>query len=160
MLNKRYFLASFFTLAIFGSTAAAQRQTPKMDPEIMNYKLSMEKVRAMDGVVRKLLAASKTDAGLQSAFQASRDKRTLAEMVSSVESNPKLISAIKAGGLTAQEFCVIPMGIMAAGGAYMVQTQYKKDVSTLATKENVAFYGAHKDEIEKITNAWSTAEGN
>ena len=50
------------------------------------------------------------------------------------------------------------MSVMAAGGAYAIQAQYKKDVSTLASPENVAFYGAHKDEIEKITSSWAQEE--
>ena len=126
-----------------------------MDSEVMNFKLSMDKIRAMDAVVKRLFSESKTDAGLRAAFQSSHDQKTLPDMTKAVESNPKLIAIVKAGGLTSREFCIIPMGIMAAGGAYMIQTQYKKDTSSLATPENIAFYAANKAEIEKITNSWT-----
>ena len=145
-------------LAVLTASGLAQRQDRKMDPEIVNYKLSMDKIKAFDGALHKITTAAKADPTLQTAMKGYGDKKTLAEMTSAVESNPKMMAVIKSSGLTAKEFCLVPMGIMAAGGAYMIQTQYKKDVSGLATAENVAFYGAHKDEIEKITNSWSHEE--
>jgi hypothetical protein len=155
MLNRRAFAISLLGVAVLPTAVPAQSQDQKMDPEIINYKLSMDKIRALDGVFKRLFAEAKSDASLRTAFNGSGDDKTLAQMVKMVEGNPKIVAAIKAGGLSAREFCVIPMGVMAAGGAYMIQTQYKKDASSLATAANIAFYAANKAEIEKITSGWS-----
>ena len=155
MLNRRAFAISLLGIAAFAKAVPAQSRDQKMDPEIINYKLSMDKIRALDGVFKRLFAEAKSDASLQATFNSSGDNKTLAEMVKMVEGNPKVMAAIKAGGLSAREFCVIPMGVMAAGGAYMIQTQYKKDASSLATAANISFYAANKAEIEKITSGWS-----
>jgi hypothetical protein len=140
----------------FAVTASAQRGTT--DPEIKNYKLSMEKVRAFDSVFHKLMAAAKGTPELKEQLNASHDRKTLNEMVAAIDGIPKAVAVIKAGGLSTREFCLIPLGIMAAGGAYMIQTQYKKDASNLASPENIAFYGANKAEIEKITATWRDNE--
>ena len=155
MLNRRSFAISLLGIAAFRMPVPAQSHDQKMDPEVMNYKLSMDKIRALDGVFKRLFAEAKSDASLRATFNSSGDDKTLAEMVKMVEGNPKIVAAIKAGGLSGREFCVIPMSVMAAGGAYMIQTQYKKDASSLATAANIAFYAANKTEIEKITSGWS-----
>lgn len=129
-----------------------------MDPEIKNYKLNMDKIKAYDTAVHRLYAAAKAEPGLKDSFSNAGSKKTLNDMVAAVEGNPKMLSVIKSANLSAREFCLIPMGIMGAGGAYMIQTQYKKDASSLATPENIAFYGANKDQIEKITKSWSEQE--
>jgi hypothetical protein len=155
MLTRRFFAISLLGATALATVATAQRAERKMDPEVMAYKLSMEKIRAYDGVLKKLYEEVKTDPALRATFSSSGDAKTLNDMVKKIDSNPKMLAAVKAGGMTSREFCLIPMGIMAAGGAYMIQTQYKKDVSNLATPENLAFYGAHKSEIDKITSSWS-----
>lgn len=155
MLNRRSFALSLIGIAAFTKLAPAQDRDEKMDPDVINYKLRMDKIRAMDGVLKRLFAEAKSDASLRTAFNSSSDPKSLAEMVKKVESNPKVMAAIKAGGLTAREFCLIPMGVMAAGSAYMIQTQFKNDASSLATAENIAFYAANKAEIEKVTSGWS-----
>jgi hypothetical protein len=141
-------------------TASAQKRSQDVDPEIKNYKLSMDKIKSCDVAVHKLLAAGKADPELKTAFKSTTTKKTLNEMVAAVESNPKLMALVKSSGISARDFCLVPMGVMAAGGAYMIQTQYKKDGSSLATAENIAFYAANKDEIEKITNSWSDPDRN
>ena len=155
MLITRKLACSLLCLTALAVSAPAQKKDREMDPEIKNYKLSMDKIKAYDGAVHKLFAAAKADPSLAAGFKAAGSKKTLAEMVATVEASPKLMVAVKSAGMSSRDFCLIPMGIMAAGGAYMIQTQYKKDASSLATAENIAFYAANKEEIEKITNSWT-----
>ena len=143
-------------LTVFLTATFAQRR--EIDPEIKGYKLTMPKIRAYDVVVHKLYAATKADPALKTSFKTAGTKKTLNDMVAAVESNPKMLTVIQSSGLNAREFCVLPMGIMSAGTAYMIQTQYKKDASNTANADNIAFYGANRDEIEKLTKTWTASD--
>jgi len=153
MSIKRVLISGLVCLSALAPLAVAQRGD--MDPDIKNFKLSMEKVRAYDGAIHKLFAASAADPSMQDSFKDATSKKTLNDMVATVEHTPKLMGVVKSSGLSTREFCIIPMSLMAAGGAYMIQTEYKKDASSLALPENIAFYGKNKVELEKITNSWN-----
>lgn len=139
-------------LSIFALTMSAQSHD--MDPDVKNYKLSMEKIKAYDGMMHKVMAAASADPAFGKSISNIGDKKTLNEMVAAVDANPKLVAIVKTSGLTSREFCILPMGIMAAGMADMVQKQYKKDVSTLVTPENLTFYRTNKPQIDAMANTW------
>ena len=151
MSFNRIFTGVLFCIALI---VPAFAQKHEMDPDVKNYKLSMERIKAYDSAVHKLYAQSKSNPALKESFKAAGDKKTLNEMIAAVEGNIVMTAVIKSSGLNARDFCLIPMSIMAAGSGYMIQNQYKKDGTTVTTADNIAFYGAHKDEIEKITSTW------
>lgn len=150
-------LTAFFCLTALAPTASAQSRD--MDPDVKSYKLSMEKIKAYDVVAHKLMALDASDPSFKGTVSQIGTQTTLKGMVGAVESNPKLMAIIKSANLSAREFCVIPMGVMAVGGAYMIQTQYKKDASNLATPENIAFYQKNKADIDRIAKTWAGPSG-
>ena len=153
MSIKSILAISLVYLSVLTLTVSAQSRD--MDPDVKSYKLSMEKIKAYDVVAHKLMAVDASDPSFKGTLSQIGTQKTLNGMVGAVEANPKLLAIIKSGNLSAREFCVIPMGVMAAGGAYMIQTQYKKDASNLATPENIAFYEKNKADIDRIASTWA-----
>jgi hypothetical protein len=107
-------------------TLTLSAQTNDMDPDVKSYKLTMEKIKAFDGVEHKVMAAANADPAFKSSISTIGQHKSLKEMVAAVDANAKLSAMLKTGGITSHEFCVVPMAVLAAGMADMVQTQYKQ----------------------------------
>ncbi len=150
MFTRRQLTGLLLSLTTCTIGAYAQKTERKMDPEILNYKLNMDRIRAYDVLLHKIFKdpASKGDLSSKS------EHETLDDTVRRIEKSP-IFPLIKSGGFSAREFCILPMTLMSAGGAYMIKTQYHKDATNLATPENIAFYEKNKAEIEKLTQSWS-----
>jgi hypothetical protein len=113
MLTRRIF-ASSFCVAAMVVTASAQKCI----------------------AVHKMFTAASTDPSLKDAATSANKQKTVNEMVAAVQGNPKLMVIITSSGLSPRELCPVPIGMMAASGAYMIQTEYKKDASNLASADN------------------------
>ena len=145
--------AGFLTLT---GSALAQKQadTPaeKADEAaIHDYILTMPKIHTYAAASKDMVAVQK-DAGIAS--EAKRleadDKASMLEKVRMIETTcPHMNAWIKAHGMNAREFMLIPMTLMTTGLAAYAKDQGGKDVA-FVNPANIAFYRQHKEEIEKL----------
>ena len=115
-----------------------------------NYKLSMEKIKAYDSATVKMQALFASDPALQSGMMEAMKK---GGMMAVLEGNPKTMAVIKASGLSAQEFLIIPSCIQITASVYNSQAQGSA-MGAMVSQDNMAFYAKNKVEIDQLVKSW------
>jgi D-arabinose 1-dehydrogenase-like Zn-dependent alcohol dehydrogenase len=150
MSLKHILVASLICLSAVAPAGLAQSGAP--DPGAKNYKLSMEKIKAYDSATAKLQAVLASDPALQSSMMEALKK---GGMMAALEGNPKLMAVIKASGISAQEFLIIPSCVQITASVYNSQAQGSA-MGAMVSQENIAFYVKNKVEIDQIVKNWQT----
>lgn len=150
MSPKHILVASLICLSAVAPTGLAQ--SGSLEAEAKNYKLSMEKVKAYDSATVKLSAVLASDPALQSSMMAALKK---GGMMAALENNPKLMAVIKASGISAHEFMIIPSCVQITASVYNSQAQGSA-MGAMVSQENIAFYVKNKVEIDQIVKNWQT----
>jgi D-arabinose 1-dehydrogenase-like Zn-dependent alcohol dehydrogenase len=150
MSLKRILVASLICLS--AAAPAGLAQSGAQDPGAKNYKLSMEKIKAYDSATAKLQAVLASDPALQSSMMEALKK---GGMMAALEGNPKLMAVIKASGIWAQEFLIIPSCVQITASVYNSQAQGSV-MGAMVSQENIAFYVKNKVEIDQIVKNWQT----
>ena len=148
MSLKRILVASLVCLSAVAPAGLAQSGAP--DNGMKNYKLSMEKIKAYDSAMVKIQALFASDPALQSSMMEAMKK---GGMMAALETNPKTMAVIKASGLTAQEFLIIPSCVQITASVYNSQAQGSA-MGAMVSQENIAFYVKNKAEIDQIVKNW------
>jgi len=129
---------------------AGLAQSGAQDNGMKNYKLSMEKIKAYDSAMVKMQALLGSDPALQSGMMEAMKK---GGMMAALENNPKTMAVIKASGISAQEFLLIPSCVQITASVYNSQSQGSA-MGAMASQENLAFYAKNKAEIDRIAKNW------
>jgi hypothetical protein len=141
------------------SPAAAQGPSPKLDAEVMNYRLSMEKLRKLPQVQRALNAAHAKNPKIfdsideeRAAARKNKVSLTVAQMAAMLDRRPEARSAFASAGWNAREW----MLTSEAMGNAVTWIETKKGTlsgpppATNAQKANVALLEANQAEFQKI----------
>jgi D-arabinose 1-dehydrogenase-like Zn-dependent alcohol dehydrogenase len=110
----------------------------------------MEKIKAYDSANVKLQAVLASDPALQSSMMEALKK---GGMMAALEGNPKLMAVIKASGISAQEFLIIPSCLQITASVYNSQAQGSA-MGAMVSPENIAFYVKNKGELDQIMKNW------
>jgi hypothetical protein len=153
MSLKRILVASLVCLSAVAPAGLAQSGAP--DNGMKNYKLSMEKIKAYDSAMVKIQALLASDPALQSSMMEAMKK---GGMMAALETNPKTMAVIKASGISAQEFLIIPSCVQITASVYNSQAQGSV-MGAMVSQENIAFYVKNKAEIDQIMKNWQAKPG-
>ena len=134
---------------------AGLAQSGAQDTEAKNYKLSMEKIKAYDSAMVKMKALFASDPALQSSMMESLKK---GGMMAALENNPKTMAVIKASGISAHEFLIIPSCVQITASVYNSQAQGTA-MGAMVSQENIAFYVKNKAEIDQLVKNWRMGPG-
>jgi len=145
---KRILVASLVCLSAVAPAGLAQSGAKETDQK--NYKLSMEKIKAYDSAMVKMTALFAAAPGLQNSMMEGLKK---GGMVAALESNQKTMAVIKASGISAQEFLIIPSCVQITASVYNSQSQGTA-MDAMVSQENIAFYVKNKVEIDRIMKGW------
>jgi hypothetical protein len=145
---KRILVASLVCLSAVAPAGLAQ--SGAKNDEMKNYKLSMDKIKAYDAAMVKMTALFASDPALQSGMM---DAIKKGGMVAALESNQKTMAVIKAAGISAQEFLLIPSCVQITASVYNSHGQ-ESAVGAVVSQENIAFYVKNKAEIDQIVKNW------
>jgi hypothetical protein len=115
----------------------------------------MEKIKAYDSATAKMQALFASDPALQSSMMEAMKK---GGMMAALESNPKTMAVIKASGISAQEFLIIPSCVQITASVYNSQAQGSV-MGAVVSQENIAFYVKNKAEIDQIVKNWRRGPG-
>jgi hypothetical protein len=144
-------LISTFFAGCLSANAQKNQGDPRDEAAIHDYVLTMPRVQAYAAAVK----AAQTE-GLNEKSMAAEcsnlddDKMSLVDKVQYVENScPKLNTWIKAHGLTANDFMVIPMSLITAGFAQVAIDAGGKPPAFI-NPANVEFVKQHKDELQKL----------
>lgn len=143
-----------FTLVLLGVTGAACAGSA--DDAATHYPLTMERIHAYVAAMGNLAKAEARDPKLADSLEKLTDADTpTATVIAGYEASPAATQAIKAAGLTPQQFVYIGAAFLGAtfGFAYQQQTHGKLD--KVYDAANVEFYKAHQKELEAIFGAGS-----
>ena len=138
MSLKHILVASLVCLSAVAPAGLAQ--SGAQDNGMKNYKLSMEKIKAYDSATGKMQALFASDPALQSSMMEAMKK---GGMMAALESNPKTMAVIKASGISAQEFLIIPSCVQITASVYNSQSQGSA-MGAMVSQENIAFYAKNK----------------
>jgi hypothetical protein len=148
MSLKRFLVASLVCLSAVAPAGLAQ--SGAQDNGMKNYKLSMEKIKAYDSAMVKMQALFASDPALQSSMMEAMKK---GGMMAALESNPKTMAVIKASGISAQEFLIIPSCVQITASVYNSQAQGSA-MGAMVSQDNMAFYAKNKVEIDQFVKNW------
>jgi hypothetical protein len=147
---KHILVASLVCLSAVAPAGLAQ--SGAQDNGMKNYRLSMEKIKAYDSAMVKMQALLASDPALQSGMMEAMKK---GGMMAALENNPKTMAVIKASGLSAQEFLIIPSCVQITASVYNSQAQGSA-MGAMVSQENIAFYVKNKAEIDQLVKSWQT----
>jgi len=150
---KRIVVAFLVCLSAVAPAGLAQSGAKGTDQK--NYKLSMEKIKAYDSAMVKMTALFAADPGLQNSVMEAMKK---GGVVAAFESNQKTMAVIKASGISAQEFLIIPWCVQITASGYNSQSQGTA-MDAMVSQENIAFYVKNKVEIDRIMKGWEARQG-
>jgi D-arabinose 1-dehydrogenase-like Zn-dependent alcohol dehydrogenase len=150
MSPKHILVASLICLSALAPAGVAQAGS--LDAEAKNYKLSMEKIKAYDSATVKFNAVLASDPALQSSMMEAMKKGGL---MAALENSPKLLAVLKASGISAHEFMIIPSCVQITASVYNSQAQGSA-MGAMVSQENIAFYVKNKAEIDQIVKSWQT----
>jgi len=148
MSLKHILVASLVCLSAVAPAGLAQ--SGAQDNGMKNYKLSMEKIKAYDSATGKMQALFASDPALQSSMMEAMKK---GGMMAALENNPKTMAVIKASGISAQEFLIIPSCVQITASVYNSQAQGSA-MGAMVSQENIAFYVKNKVELDQIMKNW------
>jgi hypothetical protein len=153
MALKHILVASLVCLSAVAPAGLAQ--SGAQDNGMKNYKLSMEKIKAYDSATAKMQALFASDPALQSSMMEAMKK---GGMMAALENNPKTMAVIKASGISAQEFLIIPSCVQITASVYNSQSQGSV-MGAMVSQENIAFYVKNKAEIDQFVKNWQAKPG-
>jgi hypothetical protein len=153
MSLKRILVASLVCLSAVAPAGLAQSGAKDTDQK--NYKLSMEKIKAYDSAMVKMKALFASDPALQNSMM---DAMKKGGMLAALESNQKTMAVIKASGISAQEFLIIPSCVQITASVYNSQSQGSA-MGAMVSQENIAFYVKNKVELDRIMKDWKARPG-
>jgi hypothetical protein len=153
MALKHILVASLVCLSAVAPAGLAQ--SGAQDNGMKNYKLSMEKIKAYDSATAKMQALFASDPALQSSMMEAMKK---GGTMAALENNPKTMAVIKASGISAQEFLIIPSCVQITASVYNSQSQGSV-MGAMVSQENIAFYVKNKAEIDQFVKNWQAKPG-
>lgn len=141
------------TLAFTGLAALGQKKPQKPDPDepaIHDYILTMDRVQLYANAVKEIEAGAKDPAVTAEGKKVQDFNGYNVEKARMIETScPHLNAWIKAHGMTAQEFVILPMTLITAGMAEYGQEQGGK-MPAFVNPANIQFVKDHKAELEKM----------
>jgi hypothetical protein len=144
---------------IVSVSAQAKQEMSAADEKLLaGYTLSMDKMHRYEKAVATLNAACKNDPALKDESQNAEPKKgaTLAEAVQQVSGTTVYKRYMQPAGLDAQDVVLMPIVLMGAGAVVEVHADPKKLPGL--SEAQLAFYRAHRDEIQKLKFAGSCEE--
>lgn len=148
-MTSRVMLALCFVFPII-SAQAAQELTVADQKLLSGYSLSMEKLRGYQDAVAKMDAACRNDPAVREAADSAAPKpgTTLEQAIKDIGETPLYKRFMKPAGLAAQDVVLLPIVLMGAGAVVEAHADPAK-LKGLSDAQ-VAFYRAHRDEIQKL----------
>jgi hypothetical protein len=117
---------------------------------IHDYILSMEKVNTYAAVGKKLQSAASADPAMAAEMKKVEDADVPnVEKASLIEKSLHTAAFLKANGMTARDFVLIPMTVITAGIALSAQDAKGKPPA-FVNPANIQFVRDHKSELEKL----------
>lgn len=143
-------------IVVAPSLVAAQDWTSLWkDPEVVNYELTMDKVRKVVDVLRAVASDAEATAQLARDFKElskAKPKPTVPDVSALIERQPVARNAISKAGLTTRDY-LLSSSAMTNAGLYMTlrrQSQNAAPPQTAAQKANVALLEKNQAEWKKI----------
>jgi hypothetical protein len=132
-------------------TAKHSTNAPNPDEAaIHDYILSMEKVSNYATVGKKLQSAASADPVMAAEMKKVEDTDVSnVEKAALIEKSPHTAAFLKANGMTARDFVMIPMTVITAGIGLSAQDAKGKSPA-FVNPANIQFVRDHKSELEKL----------
>lgn len=147
MLAKQRLLA--FTLALL--TIAGGVRAASGDEDGPHFALTMARIQAYVTAVDNLTKAAAHDSKLADSLDNLSDADTpTAKVIAGYEASPAAKQALKAAGLTPQQFVYIWSAFTAAAFGLAYQQQVPANLDKVYDASNVEFYKAHQKELEAL----------
>jgi hypothetical protein len=153
----------FSALLVISSVSLSNAQGTKHPPEgfnpdelaIHDYVLSMEKVNQYSDVSRKLETAAAKDPVMAAEMKKVENTNVYnVEKAALIEKSPRTAAFLKASGITAREFVLIPMTGVTAGIASAAQDAKRKPPA-FVNPVNIQFVRDHRAELKKLEHSRS-----
>ncbi|HEY3930141.1 MAG TPA: hypothetical protein VGL89_17345 [Candidatus Koribacter sp.] len=153
MFTKKFRAAALMAL-VMAVPALAQKGSDDLSPEdtaaIHDYVLTMARVKVYQAASQDYEKGQHDPAMEAESKKVEANDVSLMSKVKMVETScPRMNAWIKAHGMTAREFVVLPMTLMTAGLAQVAINQGGKPPAWV-NPANIAFVKAHKDELDKL----------
>jgi hypothetical protein len=158
-----------FAVPFFSQSAmrpqTAKHSTNAANPDeaaIHDYMLSMDKINSYAAVGKKLQSAARTDPVMAAEMKKVEDANVPnVEKATLIEKSPNTAAFLKANGMTARDFVLIPMTVVTAGIALSAQDAKGKPPA-FVNPANLQFVRDHRSELEKLDlfGASDTKEGD
>lgn len=144
-------LAAAAVLAVgFAGAAQADNDLSPADKAAMHsYVLSMDKVKAFGDAMKDFEALGKADPAFKAMKPIGNESKSIAEMESKINANPKIMGVLRKHGLSAHDMALMPFVLMYAG----MIAEYPQAGAKLADETSpaqVTFYKQHKAELQKM----------
>ena len=155
MHPARFRLFSAIAIFAFASLSFAQAKRPANaatpdEAAVHDYTLSMEKVNSYAAVGKKLQEAAGGDPVMAAEMKKVEDTDVSnIEKAALIEKSPHTAAFLKANGMTARDFVLIPMTVLTAGIAVSAQDAKGKPPA-FVNPANIQFVRDHRSELEKL----------
>ena len=163
------FVDCFFSLLIVVSAVGlAPAQISAHSPKgadadkaaIHDFTLTMEKVNRYAAFSKKMQAAAGADPAMAAEMKKIEDTDvSVVEKAGLMEKAPHTAAFLKANGMTAREFVLVPMAVVTAGLATAAQDMKGKPPA-FVNQANVQFVREHKAELRKLDLSGSSDAGD
>jgi len=143
----------FLSMMAAGPLARAQDSTEADVREVKAYRLTMPKTASFYAATKNLRKLAATDPKACAAAEPveGEEGKTLTERAKKIEASyPKVVSLLKAEGLTVREVLVLTLAQMQAGMAVYAKSMGMKELPAEVSPENVAFMEQHKKELDAM----------
>lgn len=132
------------------STKAVAKGPNPDEPAIHDFILTMDKVNKYAALSKKMQAAAGSDPVMMAEMKKVEDTDVyLMEKAALMEKSPHIAAFLKANGITAREFVLIPMTVATAGMANAAQ-DLKGKPPAFVNPANMQFARDHKADLEKL----------
>ena len=143
---------------LFASTAlSAAELSVKFyleQPEVHNYRITEEKLKAFDRISCRVYSLKRSDPIVKALKQPVPPNAPLGKLVEMLDGTP-LKPLVESNGLTIRDFLIMEMLLKATPAAYNYYATTGKYPGTTVSTENLTFYSQHRTEIEKMVAEWS-----
>ena len=155
---NRAVLRLFSLLIVVAAACLSPAQSTKLaakgpnpdEPAIHDFILTMDKVNKYAALSKKLQAAAGSDPVMAAEMKKVEDTDVyLMEKAALMEKSPHTAAFLKANGMTAREFVLIPMTVITAGMANATQ-DLKGKPPAFVNPANMQFARDHKADLEKL----------
>lgn len=142
------------------STKLAAKGPNPDEPAIHDFILNMNEINKYAEVSKKLQAAGGSDPVMAAEMKKVEDTDVyLMEKAKLIDKSPHTAAFLKANGMTAREFVLIPMTVVTAGMATAAQ-DLKGKPPAFVNPVNMQFVRDHRAELEKLELAGSSDKDN